>query len=288
MAASPGGGPAELVSVIIPAFRAHDTIARAVGSLIAQTHGAWEAILVSDDRTDYAASLRAAGLDDPRIRHASTGEVGSGAPAARNCGLAEATGAFIAPLDADDLYESERLATLVPLAARAGAAADNVRIVDDASGADLGTLLPPSEEVGEMDLDTFLGTSVPMMFVARREVAGAWDADVELCDDVAFNTRLFDRLGRIPVTGRPLHDYRVRPGSICHGPGAAARAERGYHTVLARLDADGFGIARPDARAALKRAVLRKMALNSAFEDARRAGRCETFQEFIAAGGGNR
>lgn len=288
MAAIPGGGPDELVSVIIPAFRAHDTILRAVGSLLAQTHGAWEAILVSDDGTDYAATLRAAGLDDPRIRHASTGRTGSGAPAARNRGLAEAAGAFVAPLDADDLYAPERLATLVPLAARAGAAADNVRIVDDVSGTTLGTLLPPSDGVDEMGLDAFLATSVPMMFVARRAVAGAWDADVELCDDVAFNTRLFDRLGRIPVTGRPLHDYRVRPGSICNGPNSAVRAERGYRTVLARLDADGFGIVRPEARAALAGAIRRKIALNHAFEEARRAGRCETFQEFIALGGGSR
>lgn len=288
MVATPGGGPDALVSVIIPAFRAHETIARAVASLLAQTHAGWEAILVSDDGTDYAATLAAAGLDDSRIRHASTGEVGSGAPAARNRGLAEAAGAFVAPLDADDLYAPERLATLVPLAARAGAAADNLRIVDDASGAALGTLLPPSDEVGEMGLTGFLDTSVPMMFVARRAVAGAWDADVELCDDVVYNTRLFDRLGRIPVTGRPLHDYRVRPGSICHGPDSAARAERGYRTVLARLDADGFGIARPEARAALGGAIRRKMALNHAFEEARRAGRCETFQEFIALGGGSR
>ncbi len=92
------------VSVIVAAHRAHDTIARAVGSLLDQDWTDWQAVIVSDDGTDYRATLAAAGLDDSRLVFTGTGRVGAGAPAARNAGLAAATLPLIAPLDADDRF----------------------------------------------------------------------------------------------------------------------------------------------------------------------------------------
>ena len=49
------------VSVVIPAYRAQATIARAVESVLAQSVSDWEGVVVSDDGTDYEATLRAAG-----------------------------------------------------------------------------------------------------------------------------------------------------------------------------------------------------------------------------------
>ncbi len=273
------------VCVIIPAFRAHATIVRAVESLLAQTRGDWEAIVVSDDGSDYAATLTAAGIDDPRIRHASTGKVGSGPAAARNAGLDHVDAALIAPLDADDRFAPERLAELVPLAQRHGAAGSNVRVVDDASGAELSTLFPPSGGDRVLDAAAFLATSVPILFVAARAIAGRWDDDVFLCDDLPFNVRLLDKLGRIKLTARPLYEYRVRAGSVCHDVRSGEWAARGYATVLARLEADGLGIARPEVRDLLARAVARKQRLNAAFEAARARGEAENFQDFVAAHG---
>src|SRR6185369_12201140 len=98
------------VSVIIPAFRARDTIARAVDSLRAQSYADWEAVVVSDDGNDYRSAL----ADDPRLRFAGVGPVATGPAAARNRGLEVAHGQLIAPLDADDEFDPARLATLVP------------------------------------------------------------------------------------------------------------------------------------------------------------------------------
>lgn len=273
------------VCVIIPAFRAHDTIVRAVESLRAQTRGDWEAVIVSDDGSDYAATLAAAGIVDPRIRHASTGRVGSGPATARNAGLDHAEAALIAPLDADDRFDPERLALLVPLAQRHGAAGSNVRVVDDATGTELSTLFPPAGGERVLDAAGFLATSVPILFVAARAIAGRWDDDVFLCDDLPFNVRLFDKLGRIRVTARPLYEYRVRAGSICHDVRSGEWAQRGYATVRARLETDGLGIARPEVRELLARAVERKQRLNRAFEAARARGEADNFQDFVAARG---
>ena len=128
------GGSGIGVSVIIPAFRAQGTIARAVASLLAQSFRDWEAVVVSDDGVDYRALLEAAGIVDSRLTFTGTGRVGSGAPAARNAGLRCAGMPLIAPLDADDRFEPDRLARLVPLAVAQGAAADNVAVVRDGDG----------------------------------------------------------------------------------------------------------------------------------------------------------
>ena len=273
------------VSVIVPAFRAHATIARAIESLRAQSFADWDAVVVSDDGSDYAAMLRGAGIEDPRIRFASTGAMGRGPAAARNAGLDHAEAALIAPLDADDRFHPERLATLVPLAQRFGAAASNVDVVDDASGAPLSTLFPPGTGRRVLDAAGFLATSVPILFVAARAIAGRWDDDVFLCDDLPFNLRLFDKLGRIPVVERTLYEYRVREGSVCHDVRSGEWAAQGYATVQARLAADGLGIARPELRALLAAAVARKQRLNREFEAARARGEADNFQDFVAARG---
>lgn len=269
------------VSVVIPAFRAQATIARAVASALSQDPT--EIIVVSDDGADYAPVLAHAGMRDSRLRHATTGRSGAGPAIARNLGLAMATGEIVAWLDADDLFHPGRLAALAPLARERGAAADNVRVVVDATGRELKCLFPPGDGVMEMDAEDFLATSVPMMFAVRRLLGLRWDEDLLLGDDVAYNLRLIDRLGPLPVTLRPFHDYRVRLGSICHADDSTAKAEEGYGVMLRRLATDGFGFTRPEIRAAFATSLQRKIALNREFDAAHRAGHATTFQDFIAA-----
>jgi len=270
------------VSVIIAAHRAHDTIARAVSSLLAQDWTDWEAIIVSDDGTDYRPTLDSAGLSDPRLHFTDTGRIGAGAPAARNAGLRMASKPLVAPLDADDRFVPERLAALAPLAARHGAAADNVAVVRDRDGSPLSTLFPPGDGVAELDADGFLLTSVPMFFVVRRDLVPGWEEDVNFCDDVVFNVQVLDRVGSVPLVLRPLYEYRQREGSITFSSDSGDRAERCYRHVLARLAGDGLRIADPSLRGRFAAAVDAKRALNAAYEAAHRAGRCTNFQEFLA------
>ncbi|CAO3433965.1 glycosyltransferase family 2 protein [Azospirillum doebereinerae] len=272
------------VSVIVAAYRAHGTIARAVRSLLAQGWTAWQAVIVSDDGTDYRATLRAAGIDDPRLLFTDTGRVGAGAPAARNAGLACAALPLVAPLDADDLYRPGRLEALAPLALAQGAAFDNVAVVRDGDGVPLSTLFTAGEGVGVLDADGFLETSVPMFPVVRRDLA-RWEEDVDFCDDLVFNLRILDRTGAVPLVRSPLYEYRQRAGSITFSADSGDRAERAYRHVLERLAGDGLGIANVDLRARFAAAVERKRVLNAAYGAARDAGLCANFQEFLALRG---
>jgi len=270
-----------LVSVIIPAYRAEATIGRAVRSLLGQTMADWQGIVVSDDRVDYRAVLAAAGIVDRRLVFVATGGVGSGAAAARNVGLRAAAGALIAPLDADDTYAPTRLAAMAPRALEAGAAFDNVRVVDDASERVLFTLFESDRDF-ELDARSFLDACVPLMPVARRGLIEGWDPEIALCDDVMLSLRLFDRTAAIPIMAAPLHDYRVRVGSICHSDDSAEVAERSYNVLLRRLADHGHGLQDPALVALATAGITAKRDLNRAFATAQKAGDVRTFQEFIA------
>lgn len=274
-----------LVSVITPAYRAERFVARTVASVLAQTRGEWELLLVSDDGVDYRRVLAQAGIEDPRLRFLSTESVASGPGAARNRALAEARGDLLAPLDADDVFHPDRLARLVPLAQRFGVAGDNVRVVEDPGGNDLGTLFPEGPELRWLGFRDYARTSVPMTFVFRRDrVSWGWDEAVGFTEDTLFNLRGFEAVGRVPVTGEVLHEYRVREGSLCHSPDSGARAERAYAVALERISRGGLGFRTPQARFLVREMLIARRSLNRAFLRALEAGRCRNFQEFLAAG----
>jgi glycosyltransferase involved in cell wall biosynthesis len=275
-----------LVSVVIPAWRAEATLARAVHSLLAQTLEDWQAVIVADDGVNYAALLAAAGIADPRLVFVAGRASGSGAAAARNVGLAAAAGTLLTPLDADDLFDAVRLERLAPIALAEGAVFDNIRVIEDETGSLLRTAFPTGAGDGRITAETVLRGSAPLKPLLRREFTTGWDEALRLCDDVVFNLRLLDRVGAAPLVAMPLQDYRVRAGSICHAPDSFDRAERDYGWVLERLAEDGYGIADPALRRQAVAAFTAKRDLNRAFEAARRAGRATTFQAFVAAGGG--
>ena len=109
---------ADPVSIIIPAYNAARWIDDTLKSLIAQTHKNWEAIVVDDGSTDDTAR-RVSGTGDPRIR--CVAQANAGVSVARNRGLAEAQGAYIAFLDADDAMYPTNLETKLSALHRSGA-----------------------------------------------------------------------------------------------------------------------------------------------------------------------
>jgi glycosyltransferase involved in cell wall biosynthesis len=97
-----GGAP--LVSVLIPVFNGERFLAEAIDSVLGQDHRPIEIIVIDDGSTD--GSKRVAGGIEEVILISSANH---GPAAARNLGLARATGSFITFLDADDLMASGRL-----------------------------------------------------------------------------------------------------------------------------------------------------------------------------------
>ncbi len=100
-----------LVSVIIPAFNAASCIRRAVDGVLSQTWRELEIIVVDDGSTDETLEVMAAYGAQVRVLSQANG----GPSVARNRGLIEARGRYVAFLDADDYWRPEKLARQVAL-----------------------------------------------------------------------------------------------------------------------------------------------------------------------------
>jgi hypothetical protein len=98
-----------LVSVIIPAFNAEATLGETLRSVFAQTHQRLEILAVDDGSTDGTAALvESLARTEPRL--SLIRQANAGVAAARNAGLAQARGDYVAWLDADDLWRPTKIA----------------------------------------------------------------------------------------------------------------------------------------------------------------------------------
>lgn len=96
--------PSPEVSVIIPAYNLEGYLDTCLQSVLAQTLGNFEAIVVDDGSTDGTPGLlRRYAERDPRIIVVSTPN--RGVARARETGIARAQGKYIAFLDGDDFWE---------------------------------------------------------------------------------------------------------------------------------------------------------------------------------------
>lgn len=245
--------PNEPVSIIMPAYRAKATIARAVASALAQTYSHFELIVISDDGCDYEAVLGRAGIADPRIRHLESGLIGGGSPPARNIGLDAARYPIAAVLDADDAFKPEKLAIMVPLAARHGLAScgldvtlpDGTHLRHIAKGGD--RLLSPGQY-------KFVNFSMDSMLVHdRRRADPRYDPSLPCMTDLDFLLKIFATVPACFHVGTPLHDYVKMPVSVSNGPGVTERMVATKRELRRRL-ADGFyPLADPDGMAGIDR-----------------------------------
>ena len=97
-----------LVSVITPAYNAEPYIAETIQSVLDQSYAHWEMLIVDDGSTDNTVGV-VTQFDDSRIKLIQIEH--SGLPAVgRNQALQAASGSYVAFLDADDVWRSDKLA----------------------------------------------------------------------------------------------------------------------------------------------------------------------------------
>lgn len=99
------------VSIIMPSYNAAKFIAASIQSVIEQTYNNWELLITDDCSKDDTVKIVEQFLEkDNRIKLFSTGK-NSGPACARNKSLENATGKYIAFLDSDDIWGSNKLET---------------------------------------------------------------------------------------------------------------------------------------------------------------------------------
>lgn len=101
-----------LVSVVIATYNMGQYLPEAVSSVLAQKWSNLEVIVVDDGSTDNTSDQMDAFRNDDRVRYVPTENRGQ--PKAKNRGLMEARGDFIAFCDADDLWDENKLCVQMP------------------------------------------------------------------------------------------------------------------------------------------------------------------------------
>lgn len=95
------------ISVVMPAYNAAGYIAESIESVISQTYKNWELIIIDDGSTDNTAAIINQFNAEPRIKYLyqESGRQGK----ARNLGIRNSLGKYIAFLDADDKWTPNKL-----------------------------------------------------------------------------------------------------------------------------------------------------------------------------------
>ena len=173
---------APLVSVVIACYNMARYLPAAVVSVLGQTHQPVEVLVVDDGSTDDPHGALGPLLADPRVHFERIPN--SGQPKAKNTGIRAARGAFVAFLDADDLWLPDKLERQLPLFAnpRGGVVYSDHQNIDPA-----GRLLPtscPVPRTGRVTNALFIENFITgMTAIVRREcfdTAGLFDEDIPM------------------------------------------------------------------------------------------------------------
>lgn len=236
------------VSVIIPTYNRAKVIEKALRSALAQTYQDMEIVVADDGSTDDTGAVVAA-LGEPRVRFVR--KENGGCSSARNFGISEARGRYVAFLDSDDEWDPKWVATAVSLLeadAEAGAVYGSLERID-----------PHGRPFAIMDL-TLAGkhdeATVPYVLsqcqgllgsniVARTQTVrdiGGWDETYPTSGDLEFGLRLACH-SKVKLVAAPMIRLIETAGSLSKKVNTGNRLRvlekfEASHPDLARKHAD--------------------------------------------------
>jgi len=218
------------ISVIMAVRDGARWLGEAIASVVAQTHGDWELIVVDDGSTDGSGAIVQRHAD-PRIRFVQNDRM-LGQTASLNLGLGLARGRFVARLDADDRAHPTRLARQVAvLRAEPGLALVGTQAwrIDD-RGRRNGTVERPCAPASVRWYGLFDNPFIHSAVMTRRALVdevGGYDAAFDYAQDYDLWSRLLAR-GEGRNLPEKLVDYRThagsRTGAVVNGVGAHQRS----------------------------------------------------------------
>lgn len=228
--------PEETISVIIPIYNMEAHLSRCVDSVLTQSYGTLEILLVDDGSTDGSGRLcDGYARQDQRVRviHKENGGLSS----ARNAGLSAAQGAYLSLVDSDDWLEPETYRDMMNLLRQTGA--DMLCAgrfdVDSVTGEKTVGLCPPRQEVisgQELARRIFLWEGADSSACDKLYRRALFDniryPEGMTCEDVPVTYRLCLRAEKAAMLPRPVYNYYHRPESIS----TTAISEKNFHFAV--------------------------------------------------------
>lgn len=207
-----------VVSVVVPFYNVQEYFGDCVSSLLRQSLGAIEVILVDDGSTDGSHAIaQAFAAADRRVRLVTQRNSGPGA--ARNTGVARARGTYLSFADSDDRLPPDALKRLVDAARRDGSdiAVGAIRRFNSTR-----TWVPrwvkgvhsvTQRGIALTDFPEVLRNNYPVGKVFRRTF---WESqqlpfrEGAIYEDQPLIAQMFNRAARITVLTDIVYDYRAR------------------------------------------------------------------------------
>jgi glycosyltransferase involved in cell wall biosynthesis len=207
--------PFAKITALIPTYNCERYIRDAVDSVLAQTYPVHEVIVVDDGSTDNTKEA----LDGYANRIRYIRQANAGPPAARNTGIARATGDLIALLDSDDLWVARKIELQMDyLQQNPGCGLvytdmktfDDTGVIEESVKVSRNLSLPSGRIFPQVFAETLFQTSAVLIRKSCIDAVGGFDTGLRMGDDYEF----FMRIARHYECGyvdEPLVLYRQHP-----------------------------------------------------------------------------
>ncbi|MDR2877612.1 MAG: glycosyltransferase, partial [Chromatiales bacterium] len=204
--------PLPLVSVVIATYNMGRYLPEAVASVFNQSYSPIEIIVVDDGSTDNTADIVKSWQADARFRYVR--QENQGQQIAKNRGIAEAKGDYIAFLDADDRWKLDKLARQIPLFSNpsVGVVYSNAVFIDE-NGRETGrrNILCPEGKVTEALLhENFVSFGSAVVSKHALDRCGAFDASLAMSIDYDLWLRISTEF-QFAYVDDVLLEYRIWP-----------------------------------------------------------------------------
>ena len=207
----------KMVSIVVPVYNAEKYLKECLDSILNQEYRNIEVVIVNDGSTDHSEEIcRRVAEHDDRIRLIST--VNGGSSAARNIGLDECRGDFIAFVDADDTIDSSFLKKLVNLLEKEKA---DIALCDfDGLGNPHGNW-EDSVLVGQDIYEAYVTGGIfsrIMNKVYPREIIGniRFPLGRNYMEDAVWTSQVLSNVKKIVRSSEKLYHYRIVNNSLSH------------------------------------------------------------------------
>ncbi len=237
----------QLVSIIVPAYNVENYIEACLSSILAQTYKDIEVIVVDDGSTDKTREkIKALACKDAKLHLLS--QENQGVAAARNAGIAMATGVYLSFVDGDDRLTEDCIERMVAAAEKAKAQMVfcGYRMIRE-DGSLLSDLVPAFYEQGKREEWAYRISSAGARLYSRdfwqsHQLAFCKDPEPGTrAEDLPVSTYVNAMAGSIACVPAPLYLYVQREDSAMHSAGRVPFyfPKKAFREMIERIEREG-------------------------------------------------